>query len=406
VGVFNYKDIYCEMKQLIRHILREHTREISEMRKLTTPEFIEKAKAVHGDKYDYSNTKYKGAQEDVKIICPKHGEFTTTPNIHISHARGCQKCGKENQVHGLRSNSNEFIKKAKSVHGDKYDYSKVNYVKNSIPVTITCPTHGDFEQRPDKHLVGRGCQKCKGGIRSNTGEFIQKAKEIHGDRYNYSQVEYKNQNTPVTIICPEHGDFLQKPTQHLNGAGCQKCGGNYRYNTNEFIDLAKEVHGDRFDYSKTIYKNNSTPIVITCPKPNHGDFTQWPNHHLKGVGCPHCSESKGEKLVSEILKKNKISFLRQHRFGDCTNNKQGKFCVKLPFDFYLPNKNICIEYDGKQHFQPVNMFGGDESFEGQVLRDKIKDQYCKKNGIKLIRIPYTMKKEEIEPYILKELGIK
>jgi very-short-patch-repair endonuclease len=126
---------------------------------------------------------------------------------------------------------------------------------------------------------------------------------------------------------------------------------------------------------------------------------------LRGQGCPICQESTGEKLVADILKKQKIRFLKQHKFVDCTNKKEGRFCRKLPFDFYIPSKNICVEYDGRQHFMAIDTFGGEEAFKTQKVRDKIKNQYCKKNGIKLIRIPYTMKKEDIEPYILKELGI-
>jgi very-short-patch-repair endonuclease len=126
--------------------------------------------------------------------------------------------------------------------------------------------------------------------------------------------------------------------------------------------------------------------------------------HLQGQGCPFCNESKGEALVDNILKSSNVNFIRQYKFTDCTNKKEGRFCRKLPFDFYIPESNTCIEYDGIQHFQSVSNFGGDEMFEQVKRKDEIKNQYCEENGIKLIRIPYTMKNEDIEPYILQELG--
>jgi very-short-patch-repair endonuclease len=172
-------------------------------------------------------------------------------------------------------------------------------------------------------------------------------------------------------------------------------------NTEEFLEKARKIHGDKFDYSKVEYTRTSEPISIGCKK--HGDFLQTPSSHLSGQGCPICKESKGEILVNNILNQLEINFIRQHRFEDCVSSKTGKFCVKLPFDFYIPSTKTAIEYDGQQHFVPV---WGQESLENVQRTDKIKNRYCKKNGIKLIRIPYTMKKEEIEPYILKELGIK
>ena len=118
----------------------------------------------------------------------------------------------------------DFIERAIKVHGDKYDYSKVEYINNRTEVCIICPTHGEFWQRPDKHLLGHGCNLCcKTGIKSNTNTFIEKAKKIHGNKYDYSKVEYTNALTKVCIICPKHGEFWQTPHMHLRGNGCQKC---------------------------------------------------------------------------------------------------------------------------------------------------------------------------------------
>jgi hypothetical protein len=348
VGVFNYKDIYCEMKQLIRHILREHTREIREgsggANKLNTEKFIERAKNIYGNKYDYSKVEYKTSGEPVVIICPIHGEFTKTPNKFISNVnpQGCPKCGRQSMKEKITDTKDIFLDKATEKFGNKYDYSKVSYV---------------------------------------------------------------NSNTKVKIICPIHGEFEQTPSRHIHGAtGCPKCGGSEKRSTEKFIELAKIQHGNKYDYSKVDYKNQSTKVVIICPK--HGEFTPTPYNFLNGSGCPICQESKGEKLISQILSQNEVLFTPQKKFTDCLSPKsKGKFCYSLPFDFYLPLQNTCIEFDGRQHFEPTDFHGGEESFKYRKKLDKLKNKYCKKNGIKLIRIPYTMKKEEIEPYILKELGI-
>ena len=189
-------------------------------KKKTKEEFIAKAKLVHGDKYDYSKVEYVGALTKVCIICPKHGEFCQEANSHL-RGQGCPKCKSKKQT----CTTDEFIAKAKKIHGDKYDYSKVNYVNNYTKVCIICHEHGEFWQTPGAHLRGQGCPKCKSKKQTcTTDEFIAKAKKIHGDKYDYSKVEYVNRKTKVCIICPKHGEFWQTPSAHLRGQGCPKCG--------------------------------------------------------------------------------------------------------------------------------------------------------------------------------------
>jgi Zn finger protein HypA/HybF involved in hydrogenase expression len=280
------------MKQLIRHILREHTKEIREMRKITTPEFIEKAKAIHGDEYDYSKVDYKGSAKKVEIICPKHGKFEQQAGAHL-FGQGCPKCNIENKKGGIK----EFINKSKQIHGDKYDYSKTEYGKdNKTPVKIICPIHGEFLQSPNNHLSGYGCKKCSGQNRSNE-EFIELSKKIHGDKYDYSKVNYNRATDEVIIGCDIHGYFKQKPSKHLSGQGCPKCQGKYM-DTEEFIRRAKEIHGDKYNYSKSKFISSDEPTIINCPI--HGDFYPTANNFLRGTGCPKCQESKGEKLISKI----------------------------------------------------------------------------------------------------------
>lgn len=390
------------MRELIKHIIREHTSDINEQKKPKTLEkFIQDARKVHGNKYDYSKVKYNGSFDPVTIICPIHGEFEKKPHAHITGKQGCIECsGKK------RKNTEKFIEDAKKVHGDKYDYSKVKYVNSTTPVTIICPVHGEFEQPPSRHYVS-GCNKCGyesmvDKISKTTEKFIEDARKVHGDKYDYSLVDYKTARTPIKIICPKHGEFTQDPNNHLQGVDCPKCEGRNR-SSDDFIKDAKEIHGDRYDYSLVEYKGAKTPIQIICPK--HGVFIQTPNNHLKGYGCQYCSESQGEKLISDILSKNSLNFDRQKRFLDCRDTQKGKRCLPLPFDFYLSKYNTCIEYDGIQHFKSLDFFGGDEGFSKRKHLDKIKNQYCKKKGIKLIRIPYSMSPEEVEIYLLSELGI-
>lgn len=250
---------------------------------MTTEMFVEKSREIYGDKYDYSKVVYKKMLEKVCIICPEHGEFWQTPLNHLEGS-GCPKCSGRNKT------TEDFIAKARKVHGNKYDYSKVVYKNATEKVCIICPEHGEFWQNPTSHLKGFGCRKCSAQalskkVRKDTTDFIAEAKTVHGDKYDYSKVEYVNSNTKVCIICPEHGEFWQSPSNHLKGKGCPKCIGRHK-STEDFIASAKKVHGDKYDYSKTEYVNASTKVCVICPE--HGEFWQDPNSHLAGRGCPKC----------------------------------------------------------------------------------------------------------------------
>lgn len=199
----------------------------SKKRRLTTEEFITKARVVHGNKYDYSKTNYERSKSKVTIICPLHGDFEQRPNDHLN-GKGCAKCKTAKVANIKKLTKDAFITRAREVHSDKYGYSKVEYVNNSTKVCIICPEHGEFWQRPDSHMNGKGCGECgklilgKSRI-STTEEFITKAIEVHGDKYDYSKVEYTGCYDKVNIICPIHGEFYQRADYHLSGNGCPKC---------------------------------------------------------------------------------------------------------------------------------------------------------------------------------------
>ena len=280
-----------------------------------------------------------------------------------------------------RLTTEEFIKRSKKIHNDKFDYSLVETNGIYNKVKIICPIHGIFEQILKSHLKGYDCYDC-GRLKANkthtlnNEKFIKKAKEIHGDKYDYSLVEYKSAKTKVKIICSIHGVFEQTPTIHThktNKSGCLICGGTKKLTTDEFIENAKEIHGDKYDYSLVEYKKNNIRVKIICK--NHGIFTQTPQKHiLMNRGCPTCKSSKGELQIFKYLKNYEINFENQYSFKNCRN------VLPLPFDFYLPNHNCCIEYDGIQHFIPIERFGGETEFKLTQLRDKIKNDYCGENS--------------------------
>jgi len=278
-------------------------------------------------------------------------------------------------------NTKEFIEIAKKIHGNKYSYDKSEYINAKTKLTITCCKHGDFVQTPDAHIYAKkGCLKCSGAKKYSTEEIIEKFKKTHGNKYNYSLVDYCGMFKKVKIICKEHGVFEQTPKNHIMGKECGKCHGRNKTNI-EFIEECKIVHKNLYDYSKVKYKNMKTKVKIVCVK--HGDFLQTPETHLKGCGCPKCKNSKGESLIYRILIENKIGFIPQKMFDGCRNTITGKM---LPFDFYLIDLNICIEYDGEQHFKKMRF--KNSNLEDIQHRDKIKTEFCKKNGIKLLRINY------------------
>lgn len=275
-----------------------------------------------------------------------------------------------------------FVNVSNVKHDNKYDYSKVELIGSKTKVTIICPIHGEFEQTPDSHLRGSGCIKCSyeqraDNSRKKLDSFVEKGKKLHGNKYDYSNVNYNNTHTAVKINCSIHGEFEQDPSHHLRGSGCPKCGNNVK-SKDFFISKSIETHGDYYDYSKVDFINTKLKVTIICPI--HGEFNQTPSHHYNGAGCPICRESKGEREIRNYLIDKQIKYKPQHRFKDCRDKKP------LPFDFYLPEHNTCIEFDGEQHFKVKEQWGGVEGLLDRQRKDKIKTEYCKENNINLIRI--------------------
>lgn len=216
-----------------------------------------------------------------------------------------------------------------------------------------------------------------------TEEFIEDSVFIHSNKYDYSVVDYVNDSTLIRIICLLHGEFIQKPSNHLRGQGCPYCGGTKRKTTSQFIEESNNIHNNLYDYSLTSYHNNKTKVKVICSI--HGMFEVAPKLHLRGIGCPGCKRSKGENAIASFLTSNNIKFTVQETLIP-TNRK-------LRFDFWLPDFNCVIEYDGIQHFEPVERFGGIEAFNKTTNCDSIKNQFCIDNEIDIIRISYKQYKD-------------
>lgn len=307
-----------------------------------------------------------------------------------------------------------FVNKASQIHYlCGYDYTGVMYVNNSTPVRIICPLHGEFYQRPANHLRGTKCPACadigrRNLRRNNIARFIEKSNQIHNRKYNYSKSIYgKNNLVKLIIICPIHGEFKQSPNEHLDGCGCPKCG-HIRTaelktkTTADFIKYAKLIWGNLYDYSNSNYIGCDRKVRIICKI--HGEFEQTPSNHTNcKQGCPKCNFSKGEAKILFFLEKNKIGYKHQHWFPDCRSDIGKKQVLK--FDFFIPSKNLLIEYNGRQHYNSDSLIRGqhkisEKEFADIRRRDKIKKTYASLNNIKLLVIKYT-KINQIEKILVK-----
>lgn len=355
--------------------------------KITQEEFINSCTKKHNGKYDYSKTVYTKGDLKISIICPSHGLFTTRAKKHKNDGSGCPGCAKEAVGLRFKLSQKEFLEKCHEEHGKRYDYSKVKYTHSHDRIEIVCKTHGIFRQIASDHSRGQGCPKCNGGGNETKkitfNVFIERSREKHADKYSYENAKYINTHKKIEITCPIHGSFLQEPMGHMNGFECPVCQFEKRRNTKEyFVDKANSVHYNKYDYSLTVYKEVRKKVKIICPE--HEAFYQSPASHLSGSGCPDCNrwQSKMEISTEMILCYHKIQYEKQKTLLGCRYSKP------LFFDFYLPDYNTVIECQGEQHYRLVEYWGGHSGFLERNIRDMIKKNYCKREGIRLIEIPY------------------
>ena len=365
---------------------------------MNTKDFIEKARNVHGDKYDYSKVSYINAKTKVCIICKEHGEFWQTPAGHLS-GRGCPICRYIKSSNATRKTKDQFIKDSKMVHGEKYDYSKVEYKNNSTKVCIICPEHGEFWQRPDKHILRKqGCPYCSGNAKRDVDSFIKDAKRVHGDKYDYSKSVYNGIHEKLCIICPEHGEFWQAPNDHLHGQGCPRCRGRKIWDARGRLSVE--------DVKKQLFEKYGD-------KYDYSLFTEYENNRMK---IPVICKSHGVFYVSVN------NHLRGRECPSCAHfisrpeieiyeylcnfipkediiRRDKSVLGNLELDIYIPKLKIAIEYNGlRWHSEEFNK---DKNYHlNKLLR-------CNEKGIKLIQIfedEWIEKKEIVLKKIRHILG--
>lgn len=422
-------------------------------RKLTTEEFIQKARLIHGNKYDYSKVVYINAITKIIIICPIHGEFLVTPNAHLTKKSGCPIC-----ANNIKYTKKSLQEKSNKIHNNEYEIleepinsgtpvkilhkkcgytfnqtpsthnksgcprcaKNIKYTKESlqersnivhnneylileepikaiIPVLIQHTTCGHiFKQQPQHHINNKsGCPKCSAikmsiKMKMTKEELQQRSNLVHNNEY-IILGEYKGSNTDISILHKKCNNiFNQTPNHHINsGSGCPKCAaikiGDYsRLSREDIQNRSNLIHNNEYEILEDPI-NTKTPILIKHKKCNKS-FKQIPQNHMNGAKCVFCSMSNGEIFIEKYMRINNIEFIPQYSFNDC------KYIHKLNFDFYIPNKNICIEFDGEQHFNIINHSSDPDKnikrLQDIKLRDSIKNKYCEDNNIKLIRIPY------------------
>jgi G:T-mismatch repair DNA endonuclease (very short patch repair protein) len=349
------------------------------MKKQTQKEFIKKSKFLFKNKLDYSKVNYINSKIKVNLICKIHGDFSISPAVHLSYKRGCPLCSNK------KYDTNSFIEKSIKIHKNKYLYNKVKYLSIKKHVIITCKIHGDFFQTPDKHIRGQGCSKCSPSCRKDINYFLGKAKKIHGNKYDYSEVFFTKIFTNVKIICPNHGPFNQTPANHINHKmGCARCHSeSTRIGLINFIKRANIAHNYKYDYSKSIYVNCATKIEIICNK--HGSFFQNPTPHIRGANCPWCV-GKSSKIENEWL--NYLKVPKKYR------NKVLKFPNKYyRVDAFNPVNNTIYEFYGDYWHGNPNIYNleyfnkhNKQKFEKLYLSTIEREKELISLGYKLITI--------------------
>lgn len=357
--------------------------------------FSEKASKIHDGRYEYRPELYVNAMTKIPIICPEHGEFLMTPMAHLN-GQGCPKCA------GKGLSTEELIKKFIEVHGERYDYSKVVFEKMHSKVCIVCREHGEFWQTPSKHLLGQGCPKCGIDKRSNTktlttSNFVEKAKKVHGDIYDYSKTEYKGTYEYLTITCKKHGDFHQRANDHLNGHGCPICGNNMSLAENEINEYIEGLGYVTNKKDRSILGNKEIDILVPSAKLGieydglywHSDEFRNKNYHINkteeciaaNIRLIHIFEDEWsdkkeiiKSMLSNILgkthkkiyarsceireveQKEKIDFLN-------ANHIQGNVSSKINYGLYYNDELVSLMCFGKPRINLGSKNTKDDEYE-------------------------------------------
>lgn len=382
--------------------------------KYSRNEVIKMSKEVHGNKYDYTITEgVNNKIGKIKYICPKHN-IIIEQNFHNHlQGKGCQECAKESRRKLKCLTKEELIQKASLYRDDldNYDFDKTDFTYRDKEgrMEIYCKEHGRFLIRPNHFIHGViGCKYCN-GRKKDEEDMRKELSEMHPSldfsESNYSEKDKLNR---IKVICPEHGVKYINYWNLIHGQGCYECGikkigEKSRLTNEEIIRRAEEIYGkDKYTYEHldTFNRKQNTKIVITCPK--HGDFEVTVSNFVSGKsGCPKCKISKLEVRVANFLSRNNIKFVQQKTF------EWLKYKSNLYLDFYLPDYNLAIECQGKQHFVPVDTFGGEDGFNEIVIRDNVKKQCCDNNNIKILYyMDNKYKKDKNDFSLLSELLVE
>lgn len=360
--------------------------------------FIGLCTKKYGDAFDYTHLPETIKRKAETIICKKHGKIEIIPRDHLRSRYGCPHCASDNVCKSPQTYNKQMIEKSKEKYSDKFVYSDVDTSKEKgQAVKIICPNHGMFLMSMHRHLHTKtGCPACgrEDSLRNRTKynglEDVSKAAiKHHGDRYTY--LSYDAHSRTVTYLCPNHGEVSQLLRLHLTGHGCGECRyEDRRIDEKEFIRRAKEVHPEGYSYDLSELKtvNHRITIKHSCGKV----YRARVSNHLSGQGCSRCRSSLGEKKIKDFLELNGISFIDQ-------------FVIEgylYRYDFCIPDLDILIEYDGEQHYRPVDYFGGVPAFEKRQELDREKTRLAKANRYRLIRISYK-RFDELEEYLSRAI---
>jgi len=373
----------------------------------TTEKYWKEVKEVLGDNYenfDFSNSVFTGVIKPIKYFCKIHNVCVEKKEARelVNNSYGCGTCVTEKRKKTkIEKSKKKFFEEAPKIHNNYYNYDKVIFVDMTTYVTIICPKHGDFPQKPIKHINAKqGCNKC-GEERSADSqkmtieEFIRLSIEKHGnEHYNYDLVNYINCDTNVEIFCNIcNKSFQQTPYRHLSGSGCTDCSIIKRATLMKQLASVKfreiTINDERFDFSKFVYSNAISKSIVKCKECGE-EFSISPNNYFGGKGCPLCYLKTKKKLYKSL--KPLFPNLKTELAVDwCRNTEEsnGKF-HKFPYDFYIEdgdlNLHIIIELDGVQHIKPVEYFDRKMTFEERHKRDVYKEKCAKENGYHTIRI--------------------
>ena len=358
--------------------------------KCSKEEFISKCIQKFGDKFNYDKVQYINSKTKTIFTCPIHEDFENTPNQFLRSVCGCPKCGHQLSNNTRKMSQEDFLKRLKDKFGDKYDYSKVDYQGQKKSVTLICPIHGEFTQRADEVLNLNGCPKCS-GYYSYTLEDVQ----MMANKHNISILNYINSKNPIHYRCNKCGfeSDVRLSTLKNNIFNCPEC--SRQLKNKKFLEKVYQRNPNIIVLEE--YQKLEEPVLCKCKVCNM-EWRATPHNLMNGTSCPNCSTSKGEREVKSFLIKHNIKFIPQYMIRGQFGNRN-----KIFVDFYLPNLNCIIEYNGIQHYISVERFGGEIALQNQLQRDEDLRSYCKNCNIRLIEIKYTENISDILNNLLKEV---